>query len=98
MEHRILEQILAGQGRSADFSSVDLITDFGGFFPIALRASASSYIRRFPLTQLDPSGAASFNFFQNAAIEGFAIGQWIVYDANMQPVTSSNFRLNRSPF
>ena len=84
--------------RSSNFSSVDLITDFGGFFPIALRASASSYIRRFPMTQLDPSGAASFSFFQNAAIEGFAMGQWIVYDANMQPVTSSNFRLNRSPF
>lgn len=84
--------------RSSNFSSVDLITDLGGFFPIALRASASSYVRRFPMTQLDPSGAASFSFFQNAAIEGFAMGQWIVYDANMQPVTSSNFRLNRSPF
>ena len=50
------------------------------------------------MTQLDPTGATSFSFFQSAAIEGFAMGQWVVYDANMQPVTSSNFRLNRSPF
>ena len=84
--------------RSSSFSSVDLITNLGGFFPIALRASESSYIRRFPMTQLDPTGATSFSFFQSAAIEGFAMGQWVVYDANMQPVTSSNFRLNRSPF
>ena len=26
------------------------------------------------------------------------MGQWIVYDANLQPVTSSNFRLNRTQF
>lgn len=84
--------------RSSSFSSADLITDMGGFFPIALRASEASYIRRFPLAQLDTSGAASFSYFQDAAIEGFAMGQWIIYDANLQPVTSSNFRLNRSPF
>lgn len=84
--------------RSSSFSSADLITDLGSFFPIALRASEASYIRRFPITQLDPSGATSFDYFQDASIEGFAMGQWVIYDANLQPVTSSNFRLNRSPF
>ncbi|MEC7232707.1 MAG: hypothetical protein VXZ39_05750 [Planctomycetota bacterium] len=85
-------------GRSSSFSSVDLITDLGGFFPIALRASAANYVRRFPITPLDPNGTTSFSYFQDVSIEGFAMGQWIVYDSNLEPVTSSNFRLNRTQF
>lgn len=84
--------------RSTSLGGVDLVTDLGGFFPIALRAPAGDFIRRFPLIQVDPNGAASFPYFQDAAIEGGAIAQWIVLDASMTPVTSTDVRLNRSTF
>lgn len=84
--------------RSTNFLVNDTIMNMGGFFPIALRANPNDYVRRFPMVQLDPNGDFTFPFFQDVAIEGAMIAQWIVFDAAMVPVTSSNVQVNRSQF
>lgn len=84
--------------RSGSFSPADIVTDQGGLFPIALRATASSFGRRFPMVPLDASGHAQLDFVQDPVFEGALLAQWLVYDAAGSLVTSSTFAINRSAF
>lgn len=84
--------------RSIHFQANVVTTDLGGEFPLVLRSDASNFVRRFPLQNVDASGFAEFDYWQESAIEGAFFGQWIVFDANMTPLTTTEAAVNASPF
>lgn len=84
--------------RSTNFQLNDVITDLGGFYPIALRAGPAAFARRFPLGSIPAGGELEFAFMQDVSIEGAFLAQWIVFDANMTAITSSTYAINRSQF
>lgn len=84
--------------RTIDFSPNTIAGDLGGPYPLALRAEIGQFGRRFLFQQTDPTGAAEFTYFQDAAIEGQFFGQWIVFDGNTTPITTTPARVNLSKF
>lgn len=82
--------------RSNTFSTVDVVTDIGGFYPIALSANNSSdFIRRFAPVQIDFLGEAEFTYFHTPVLDAAFIGQWVMFDENMNPITTTRAVLNR---
>lgn len=84
--------------RTIDFSPNTVAGDLGGPYPLALRAELGQFARRFLFQQPDPTGAAEFTYFQDPAIEGQFFGQWIVFDANTTPITTTPASTNISKF
>lgn len=84
--------------RSGGLSTNDVVVDLGGTYPIALRATQSSFGRRFPMIPLSATGDLSLPFFQDSSIEGAMMAQFLVFDASGALLTSSNFTINRSNF
>lgn len=84
--------------RTSSFQVNDVVTSLGGFYPIALRAGPAAFARRFPLTSVPSGGEVEFSFMQDVIIEGAFLAQWVVFDANMTPITSSTYAVNRSQF
>lgn len=84
--------------RTIDFSPNTVAGDLGGPYPLALRAEIGQFARRFLFQQPDPTGAAEFTYFQDAAIEGQFFGQWVVFDGNTTPITTTPARTNVSGF
>ena len=84
--------------RISDFMPNTIVDQSSTGFPIGLRAEPFSFIRRFPVVPIDAFGEVEFSYFQNVLVEGGFFGQWIVFDANMQPLTTSEAAVNLSPF
>ena len=84
--------------RSGALETSDVVVNFGGAHPIALRADLLDFGRRFPMVPLDSTGAVTMPFFQDVSFEGALLGQWLVFDATGTLVSTSDFAINRSPF
>lgn len=82
--------------RSFNYVPFATIEDLGGLHPIALNAGSSAdFVRRSALQPLNGVGVFNLTYNQDAALEGAILFQWLVYDANMNLVTSSNGVINR---
>ncbi|QDV07350.1 hypothetical protein Poly30_28740 [Planctomycetes bacterium Poly30] len=84
--------------RAGALTTNDVIVDLGGTSPIALRAPLANFGRRFPMIPLNGAGGLSLPFFQDAAIEGGLLAQFLIFDGNGVLLTTSNFTINRSSF
>lgn len=84
--------------RSGAVTTNDIVVDLGGTYPIALRATQANFGRRFPMVPLNGQGELTLPFFQDVAIEGGMMAQFLVFDENGTLLTSSNFTVNRSNF
>ena len=73
-------------------------TSLGGDYALALRGPDTSFIRRFAIQPIDANGEADFSYFQEAAAEGGFFGQWVVFDENRNPLTTTDAAINRSLF
>ncbi|MEL6430921.1 MAG: hypothetical protein AAFU73_03320 [Planctomycetota bacterium] len=73
-------------------------TSLGGDYALALRGPDTSFIRRFAIQPIDANGEADLTYFQDVAAEGGFFAQWIVFDENMNPLTTTDAAINRSLF
>ena len=82
--------------RSFNYTPFGTIEDLGGLHPIALSAGSSAdFVRRSAPVPLNGVGVFNLTYTQDAALEGAILFQWLVYDANLDLVTSSNGVINR---
>ncbi|MEM9379527.1 MAG: hypothetical protein AAGB93_06200 [Planctomycetota bacterium] len=81
--------------RSGAYEILPVLEDIGGLYPVLLRADATDFGRRFAPLPLTASGSAGFVFNQPAAIEGRVMFQWVVFDSNMDIVTTSTAVINQ---
>lgn len=80
--------------RFGAYEIIPVIEDIGGLYPVALRADAIDFGRRFAPLPVSNTGSLGFTFTQTPAIEGEILFQWIVMDPSMNIVTTSTAVIN----